>query len=434
MVRFFQMKLLGSGALLLLNNMTAWTTFSSAYRGLIAHRGRSFLTVLGIVIGIVAIVLVVALGTGVQRLILDEVEGLGASLIVIRPGREPTGPTDFADTLLADSVGDREIAALRRSENVSGLERIEPAVLVPGSVSYRDSVSHPIIFGWTARAMADFYDVYPEQGSFFSEDDVHQRAKVAVIGSQVADDLFGTASPVGETIRVGNTAIRVVGVLPQRGQVSFLNIDTLVLLPYTTAQRDILGISHYHEVIGQSAPGADVDRVADDIRATLRELHGIVDPSKDDFYVSTQKDLLASISTVTNALTVFLSAIASVALVVGGVGIMNIMLVSVTERTREIGLRIALGARPGDILRQFLFESVILTFSGGVVGTVVAVGLSAVAALVIRQQFGLHWQWDIPYFAVVLGIGVSAAVGLVFGLYPARRAARMDPIDALRYE
>lgn len=414
--------------------MNTWLTVTSAYQRVLVHRGRSALTVLGIVIGIVAVVLVVALGRGAQQLIVSEVEGFGARLIVIRPGREPAGPTDIAGTLLADSLTERDVVALRRPENVSGLALVEPTVLVPGAVTYHDQVFRPLVFGWTARALVDFYGVSPEVGSFFSDDDVERRARVAVIGWRVKEELFGEASALGEIVRVQNYAVRVVGVLPKRGQVSFLQVDELVLLPYTTAQRDILGISHYHEVLARAHDGVAVEGVAADIRATLRELHGISDLSKDDFNVSTQQDLLQRIGTVIQVLTIFLAMVASVALVVGGVGIMNVMLVSVTERTREIGLRVAVGATAGDIVRQFITEALVLTISGGIIGSLVAVTLSAVMALVIRQQFGLHWTWELPLGALFIGVGAATIIGLVFGFYPAWRAARMDPVDALRYE
>ncbi len=409
-------------------------TIRTAYRALTANLGRSLLTILGIVIGIVSIVLVIALGQGAQDLILGEIEGFGGNLIVVRPGRQPEGPTDFADTILADSIRDRDVEALRQAVNVPGAAEIHPALLVSGTVSYEDRVYRPLSFGWTSDGMVNFFDIFPSEGDFFTEDDIRQRAKVVVIGHTVKEELFGDSDALGEFIRIRDQNFRVIGLFPQSGQTSLFNVDEIVLLPYTTAQKDLLGISHYHEVLVQAADGADPNTVAEDVRATLRDLHGIDDPSKDDFFVLTQQNIADQIGTITTTLTIFLVAIASIALVVGGVGIMNIMLVSVTERTREVGLRKAVGATNQDIMQQFLAEAVILTGAGGILGTVVALLLAYGAAAILRSQFGLPWLVQLPVGAIFLGVGVAVTIGVVFGIYPARKAAKMDPIEALRYE
>jgi putative ABC transport system permease protein len=406
----------------------------TAVQALRANVGRSALTILGIVIGVLAIVLIVALGQGARQLILDEVQSIGADTIIIRPGRQPDGPSDIADTILADSVKDRDVKALLRKENVPGLDSVAPAVLVSGSVSYEDNLYRPFTLGWTAEGLARFFQIAPQDGFFFTEDDIRQRTKVAIIGDRVRQELFGGSDAVGEFITIRGKRFRVVGTLKQLGQVAVFNIDELVVIPYSTAQKDILGIDYYHEVLVKTSAGADVDQVAADIRATLRETHGIDDPSKDDFFVLTQQNIVDQISTVTQILTIFLVAIAAVSLIVGGVGIMNIMLVSVTERTREIGLRKAVGATSRDIMRQFLFEAAILTAAGGVLGTVIAVAISILVILGIRQQYGIGWPIQIPVGAILLGVGMAIAVGIGFGLYPARQAARKSPIEALRYE
>lgn len=414
--------------------MTVHAALRTASRGLRTNLGRSVLTVLGITIGIAAVVLIVALGQGARELILSEVRGVGANAIVIRPGRQPEGPTDIAETILGDSLKRRDIEALRRPENVPGVQSVEPAVLVPGTVSYRESVYRPVIFGWTGEALGEIFRIFPEEGAYFTEDDVRRRAAVAVLGARVREELFGDSRAVGETIKVRGKNIRVVGVLPPRGQVSVLNVDEIVLLPYSMAQRDLLGITHFHEVFVRAEKTAPVEDVADQIRATLRELHGITDPDKDDFFVVTQQDILERVGTVTRVLTIFLVAIAAISLLVGGVGIMNIMLVTVTERTSEIGLRKAVGATNRDILQQFLLEALLLTVSGGVVGTILSLLASAVVAVVVRRNFGLPWTFQFPLIAILLGVGMATAVGFVFGLYPARKAARKHPIESLRHE
>jgi len=410
------------------------TITKTAFHSLRTNLARSLLTILGIIIGVMAIVLVVALGQGAQGLILDQVKGVGANTIILRPGRQPTGPDSAAETILSDSIKQREIDALKNTVNVPDTESVDPAVLVTGPVQYQENTYRPMVLGWTADALTTMFQISPSEGTLFSSDDILQRSKVAVIGSKVREKLFGSSDAIGEFIKIRGQNIRVLGVLPARGQVSAFNVDDLILLPYSTAQKDILGINYFNEIFIRVKDGADVDLAASDIKATLRDMHNITDPEKDDFFVMTQKDIVDRLSTVTQALTIFLAMIASISLVVGGIGIMNIMLVSVTERTREIGLRKALGATNSDILRQFLLEAVILTVSGGASGTLLGISLAFVAAIVLKSQFNLAWPFVMPLSAIILGVGMAGVVGLLFGIYPARKAARKDPIEALRYE
>ncbi|MDP3997065.1 MAG: ABC transporter permease [bacterium] len=406
-------------------------TALAALRG---NLGRSLLTILGIVIGIVAIVLVVAIGQGAQSLILSQVESIGGNALVIRPGRQPTGAADIANTVYSDSLKDKDIIALSNPNNVPGLASIDPAVIVPGNVSYQNNIFRPLIFGWTADAMAEIFNIYPATGSYFTNDDIKQNAKVAIIGWHVKDQLFGESPAINQLVTVHQQKMRVVAVLPKTGQLSGFNVDDIVILPYTTAQKEILGIDYFQEVIAKAKPGADINQVAADVKATLREMHNITDPAKDDFFVLTQQDIVDRISTVTQVLTIFLVSIAAISLLVGGVGIMNIMLVSVTERIKEIGLRKAVGASQRDIMQQFLLEAVFLTFSGGLIGTIIAISISLLIVVVIRTQYNLDWPLTIPLGAIALGVGMAVSVGLLFGLYPARQAAKKDPIDALRHE
>ena len=414
--------------------MRLLTTIVIAATALRANLGRSLLTTLGVVIGVLAIVLVVALGQGAQGLILNEFESIGATAVILRPGRQPTNPTDFTDTLFSDSIKQRDIEALTRQENVPYAVSVDPAVLVPGAVTYEDTVYRPTTFGWTASAMQQIFNIEPAKGRYFTEAEIRERAKVAIIGQKVKEKLFGTTDPLGKDITIKGHSVKVIGLFPSRGQISIFNVDDTVLIPYSTAQRTILGIDYYHEVFIRADSEANVDLVVQDVEATIREQHGITDPEKDDFFVNTQKNAVESISRVTDILTVFLVAIASIALVVGGIGIMNIMLVSVTERTKEIGLRKAIGATNNDILTQFLAEAIMLTLGGGLLGTILAVLIATGAALVIRQQFALNWPLTIPIYAIVLGVSVATSIGIAFGIYPARKAARQDPIESLRYE
>ena len=226
----------------------------------------------------------------------------------------------------------------------------------------------------------------------------------------------------------------MIGILPKKGQVSFFNFDEVALLPYTTAQQHIFGVKYFHRFVIEAESEEAISRTVRDVEFTLRESHGITDPSKDDFFIETQVDLAERLSTITDILTLLLVSIATISLIVGGIGIMNIMLVSVTERTREIGLRKALGATSRDIMRQFLLEAVILTVVGGAIGIIFGALFAFLASLILSQALSISWQFIFPISAVALGLGVSSAVGLIFGLYPARKASKKSPIEALRYE
>jgi len=378
--------------------------------------------------------LVVSLGAGAQNLILGQVQGLGTNTIAIIPGREPTGPSDSAQ-LYSDSLKAKDVVALQNKANVPGLKSIMPTVLGGDVASYESNTYQVSIFGAT-DLMASIFDLNPSHGSFFTQDDVNSSDDVVVIGSKVTEHLFETAdaNPVGQKIKIKGRNFKVVGSLPPSGGGSLFNFDSMVIMPYTTAQNYLLGIKYFQRVIVQAVSDSAVNVTADDIAMTLRDSHGITDPTKDDFTVQTQQDLANRLSTITGALTWFLVAVASIALFVGGVGIMNIMLVAVTERTREIGLRKALGATDGDILWQFLIEAVMLTVLGGVIGIILGSSLAFITALILSKGLGVDWTFVFPWGGAALGFGVSAVIGLVFGGYPASKASKKSPIEALRYE
>jgi len=406
----------------------------TAFTGLIVNKTRSSLTVLGIVIGVTAIILIMSIGQGAERLILGELQGLGADTIIIRPGQEPTGPTDVAGTLFSDSLKVRDIEALKKRVNVPELVDIAPAVIVPGSVSYLGETDRPTIIGWSAEFMAKMMDVYPEKGVLFGENEIKARASVALIGADVVKGLFGDQNPIGETIKIKNRGFRVIGVFPKHGQSTLFNIDDLIILPYTTAQSYLLGIDYFNEVMVKVSSPDVVSRSVLDIEDTLRRSHGITDPKKDDFFVVTQEGAVEQIALILNVLTMFLASVVAISLVVGGIGVMNIMLVSVTERTKEIGLRKALGATDQNILTQFLIEAIVLTGAGGAIGVALGTIFAYLTAIGLSSALDVAWDFQFPVMAALLGIGVSAAVGLVFGIYPARKASRKSPIEALRYE
>lgn len=412
--------------------MTWKHLLKTSVTGLDTNRSRSVLTIFGIVIGITAIMLVVSLGAGAQALILGQVQGLGTQTVAVIPGRAPTGPSDVT-SLFSDSLKEKDMTALKNKTNVPGLKTIMPVVFGSVNTVYESNTYQVTLFGATSL-IADIFDLHPKEGQFFDESDVASRSDVAVIGSKVAEHLFDGADPIGQKIKIKGRNFRVIALLPPTGGGSLFNFDDMVLMPYTTAQDYLLGIKYFNRFIIEAADNASPSVVAEDVRTTLRESHNITDPAKDDFFVSTQQDLANRLSTITTALTWFLVAVASIALFVGGVGIMNIMLVAVTERTREIGLRKALGATNRDILSQFLLEAVLLTAIGGIVGIILGASMAFVVALVLSKGLGIDWQFVFPWSGAILGLTVSTLIGLVFGGYPASQASKKSPIEALRYE
>jgi putative ABC transport system permease protein len=407
-------------------------TVSTAFRGLRANRTRTILTIIGIVIGITAIILISSLGKGAQNLILNQVQGLGSKTVVVLPGRQPSGPSDAAQ-LFSDSLKQRDLDALKKKSNVPDLQAIIPVVFGGDTAFYGNQAYRLSIFG-ASPDLQKIFDIDVDEGDFFNESDVLSKGSVVVIGSKVKEKLFGQSDALGQKIKIKNHAFRVVGVIPKKGQVSFLNFDETVIMPYTTAQDYIFGINYFHRFIIEASTNETIANTSRDVTLTLRETHGNTDPEKDDFYVQTQADLAKTLSTVTNVLTYFLASVAGISLFVAGVGIMNIMLVSVTERTREIGLRKAVGATEKNILQQFLLEAIVLTATGGIIGTILGTTFSFLISLILSHALALSWTFIFPVGPAILGIVVSALVGLVFGLYPARQASRKSPIEALRYE
>lgn len=408
--------------------------FKTSFEGLRVNKSRSALTVLGIVIGITSIILIAALGQGAQNLILGQIQGqVGSKVIEIAPGRQPKGPTDIM-SIFSDSLKQKDVDALAQKSNAPHITTIMPLVFGSESVAFGSETYQATIYGMTDAA-EKLYNVSSGQGRFLTEDDVKSYADVVVIGSGVKEELFENYNEaVGQKIKIKGRNFKIIGVLDTKGQGMLIGFDEVVIMPYTTAQRYILGIKHFQHLIVEADTEENITQTVEDIEITLRNSHNITDPEKDDFNVTSQADAMEMVSTITDILTMFLVAVAAISLIVGGIGIMNIMLVSVTERTREIGLRKAIGATDSDILFQFLFEAIALTVTGGIIGIALGAIFSLAAAVILTSVLAMDWSFAFPISAAVIGFCVAAFVGLVFGIYPARKASRKHPIEALRYE
>jgi len=400
-------------------------TALTALRALRRNKLRSSLTALGIIIGVFAVVAMVAIGNGTRASIESQVAGLGQNMLMVFAGSRRSGGVN-------SGLGSASAITL---EDAEALRREIPDVVAssPEVTTTAQAIANGRNWSTTIAGEAPEYLVIRDwsvaSGSMFTDREVRSAAKVAVLGNKTAHELFGVLDPLGQTVRIGNMPFVVIGVLASKGAgVGGQNQDDRVVIPYTTAMKRITGDKYLRSVYLQIGQAERIPIAQDQITRLLRQRHRLLPGASDDFNIFNQQEIADTVNTVTSTLTLLLGAIAGLSLVVGGIGIMNIMLVSVTERTREIGIRISVGAQPGDIRIQFLIEAITLSLLGGLVGVLLGIGTTRLIAAVSS------FKPIVSMGSIVLAFTVSFSIGVFFGFYPARRASLLDPIDALRYE
>ena len=397
----------------------------SAFRALQRNKMRSFLTMLGIIIGVAAVIAMLAIGQGAQFSVEQQINALGTNVLIILPGAQQSGGVHFGAGSVTTLTDDDAQAMLHECPSV--------ALVSPGTRAGGQVIAGNLNWATGIEGTgADYLEIRKwtvEYGDFYTDQDIKAATKVCVLGRTVSDNLFPDQSAVGQSVRIRNVPFKVTGVLSKKGQNAMgQDQDDVILAPYTTVARRLTWFPYLRQVLVSATTPASIPTAQKQITDLLRMRHKLVTNDADDFTIRNQADLATAATATTDILTILLASIASVSLLVGGIGIMNIMLVSVTERTREIGIRMSVGARSRDILTQFLVEALVLSLLGGMTGILFGVVGSSVISGIAK------WPTIITTFSIILSFGFSIAIGVFFGFYPARKAAMLNPIDALRYE
>ncbi len=397
-----------------------------ALRALANNKTRGFLTMLGIIIGVSSVIIMMAIGQGAQMSILEEISTIGSNMITIMPGGETRGGVRQEASAMETLKQEDYLSIVKQAKYVKD---VSPTVNTSGQVIFGANKT-PTTFYGVAPGYLNIRMLKVDDGDMFTEQDIMQAAKVCVVGKTVVDNLFTDGeNPVGKTIRFNKLPFRIVGVLESKGYNSMgMDQDDLILAPYTTIQKKVLAITHLQGISCSALTEADTDRAIAELTEILRENHRLKETEEDDFTIRSLQEMMDMIETTTDLLTMLLAAVAGISLVVGGIGIMNIMYVSVTERTREIGLRMSIGAKGRDILAQFLIESIMISITGGLIGVTFGAAVSFLISSV--TTFSVYIQ---PW-SVILSFVICTFTGVFFGWYPAKKAADLDPIEALRFE
>lgn len=392
------------------------------------------MTMLGIIIGVSAVIIIVSAGGGAQSLIYNQIQSLGTNLVGVLPGKGgDNGPPAAALGVVITTLKYEDAQAMVSGPNaIPHLKAITAYARGQEQVSYLNKSVNVPFFG-VMSMYPQVIDQKIDVGRFFTVQEEKNLSKIVVLGSKVKTDLFGSSDAIGKTIRIGHEKFQVIGVFQPKGVVGFQNLDDNVFIPISTAQKIMLGVNHVNLIRGKVDSDQYIDQVLDDMARLIRIRHHIKNPDDDDFTVVSANKALSSIQNVTNIIKFVLAAVAAISLLVGGIGIMNIMLVSVTERTREIGLRKAIGARPFHVRNQFLIEAVFVTTCGGLIGIIFGMLVTFIIALIIRSM-GYYWDLAFSLTAILSGVLVSQAIGILFGYYPASKASKLPAIEALRYE
>jgi putative ABC transport system permease protein len=400
-----------------------------AFQALFLNKLRSFLTMLGIIIGVGSVVAMFSIGAGAQQSVIQSVQSIGSNLIIITPGNPEEENYMGAQLAFGTQQAELTIDDLRAIEREATLiTEVAPVIFSSSVASYLNKSTQSTVFASTENGR-EIYNMKIEKGNFYSKSDVSNALNVAVIGQTVIKNLFRKTDPIGKIIKLDGKNFKVIGTLESKGTDTLGNDqDDFISVPVTTAQNKLYGLNSYNMILAQSVSEKDIDAATEEIKSILRRHRNIRFGEKEDFIVQNQTQMLDVISIITGIFTVVIAGIASISLLVGGIGIMNIMLVSVTERTREIGIRKAIGAKNRDILIQFLVESTVLSVTGGIFGILFAVLISGI----LSRYTGL--ETSITVFPIIIAFSFSTVIGLFFGIYPAMRASRLNPIDALRYE
>jgi len=404
-----------------------------SYKNLMAAKFRSFLTILGIIIGIASVIVVMAIGASAQQLILDQVAGMGSNLIGVLPGAsDEKGPPASALGVVTTTLKIDDLKAVLQRKNAPNV--VAACGYVSGvATSKYGSISVTSNFQGVSASLLNVEKINLAAGRFFTDEEDTGLARVAVLGSSRAKELFPNIDPIGKVITLKDTNFTVIGVFKERGSSGLSGTDDLIYIPLQTAQKILLGIDYLNFMRMSVDSAENVPRAAADIKMTIRERHRIKNPADDDFSVRDTAQALEMLMNITDVLKYFLAGIAAISLVVGGIGIMNIMLISVNQRIREVGLRKAVGARRHHIVAQFLIEAIFITLVGGIIGIIVGILVSLLTSVIINV-LGYEWQFIISLNSIFVATSVSVLIGVIFGLYPARKAAKISPMEALRYE